>query len=160
MSSVDTTVRTVLQSAPDRYSNRTDVLHNALCVIGNGYSWVNGEAVSSEEFPPYSVEKHRKLIASQFTISDNEELQDLMKDIVDGIVAKVDTQAQEVLPNLEERVHLEGTLRNLMSADVEADIYPQTDICLLMNIPDDVTADWREACDEMIAFASARGWKF
>ncbi|MNR60773.1 hypothetical protein D3C85_1823420 [compost metagenome] len=40
-------------------------------------------------------------------------------------------------------------------------IYPQSkEYALLMNIPSNVTPDWKEACEEMKVLAQKAGWVF
>lgn len=41
MSQVDKFVRESILAYPSLYTNRTQVLHHALCVLGNGYEWSN-----------------------------------------------------------------------------------------------------------------------
>jgi hypothetical protein len=53
---------------------------------------------------------------------------------------------------VETRMHERAAIEN---------IYPQSkEYALLMNIPSNVTPEWKEACEEMKILAEEAGWKF
>ena len=149
MPSVDKFVRNNILTFPGIFTNRTAVLHHALCVIGNGYKWnKKGQLVEdfSRPVPLWSKET---------------ELAELEKDLV-----RYDEPLRELF-GTEMRKLINETAKIVDEVDTRANerreiekFYPQSDYALLMNIPENVTPDWKAACDEMRELAIEAGWVF
>jgi hypothetical protein len=151
MNSVDELVRNKILTFPSLMRNRFDVLHHVLCVIGTGSYWVDGKIEYSgrdgRSQHPWSEDYEKSQIDS-WTEKFSEPLRtnlrsDLMKDITElvDIVNSVNTRMYEMTPT------------------PTRDFFPQIEYANLMNIPEDVTPEWREACDQMWEIAIAHGWK-
>lgn len=139
MASVENIVRELILVAPDSCSNRGEALEQVLCTVGSGYQWTtDGEIVAIHELgEPWSPD--RDVIAFMdelFTLLDDE-----TKATVEKALRVDDEQAIETLKNIDSRVDEWKPLRNL---------YPQYKHALISRIPDNVTNEWREACDKMI----------
>lgn len=153
MSQVDEFVRTNILSYPLLYTNRTDVLHHALCVIGNGYRWSEeGTVVSEDDEPAPRWSKERELARIEKYLNNMfvSSHPDIRSHIKQGMLEDLEADAK-VVSEVETRIH---------TRKERGDFYPQTSYALLMNIPPNVTADWREACDEMRELALKDGWVF
>ena len=149
MSSVDNFVRKNILMFPFLFKNRTDVLHHALCVIGNGYDWNKRGAVyysSKRPAPLWDGDK------------ELEEFDTRMKarypnKIIRAIIGKEEyehiKECSKVVAEVDTRIHERREIK---------DFYPQTEYALLMNIPDNVTDDWKQACEEMKTLAWKAGW--
>jgi hypothetical protein len=155
MNSVDKFVRRNILTYPGLFRNRTSVLHHALCVIGNGYKWnESGEVVSEfdsdREAPNWTKESELAELETWMSKSgiQNEHIRALLSESLrkeiefsEQVVAEVDTRMYE-------------------RAAIES-FYPQCkEYALLMNIPSNVTPEWKEACEEMKQLAEKAGWVF
>lgn len=149
MASVDETVREAILCYPLTCPNRFAVLHHIFCVIGNGYSWVDGEAVINDYGRPRvhwtsetsEIETELKATAPNVASLLEEHFRDLYASTA-VVVAEVDTRMFD-LTNTTGR-----------------GIYPQSDYAMLFNLPEDIKDDWREAADWMREYASNNGWTF
>lgn len=147
MASVNETVRKYIVDYPTLETSRVGVLHYLLCVIGNGHYWHNGEVVTDEVSEPWSPERAHAWYEGHAINASNS-----YKSVLAAIRDEEIAVCTEIISQLDERVN-EWT-------DLNREPYPQTDSALLMNMPDDVTDDWREACERMRAIVSLCGWKF
>lgn len=152
MASVDKFVRKSILTFPTLFTNRTAVLHHALCVIGNGYKWnKKGEVVAEHSRPVSLWSKEAELgeldadMKARFADGRLREL------VSEGMREYIDATAA-VVEEVETRIHKRVAIEN---------IYPQcNEYALLMNIPENVTPDWKAACDEMRELAIEAGWEF
>jgi hypothetical protein len=151
MSSVDQFVRTNILTFPTLFPNRTAVLHHALCVIGNGYEWsADGEIVEDffQPVPLWNKEKALAEIDTEVARYDDSRLREL---IAEGMRERINATAA-VVEEVETRIHQRAAIERF---------YPQsTEYAKLMNIPENVTPDWKAACDEMRELAIVAGWVF
>jgi hypothetical protein len=145
MASVNETVRESMLQFPMLFPNRSQVLYHMLCVNGSGAEWVNGEAVSLYQEEHWTPEQE---LAERARNNYSEEVLELLKPVHEQDML----QNLNIVNNIEVLQHLTGPIRG--------EFYPQCEYALLMNIPDDVTADWAAACEEIKTQAKANGWVF
>lgn len=148
MTSVDDFVRTNILTFPSIYPNRTAVLHHALCVIGNGYEWNDkGEVVLEYPRPLPLWDKELALAEMEAQFQDAE-VREMLSNAIRNSIESIAKVVEEVDTRMYEMVAIEN-------------IYPQSnEYALLMNIPSNVTPEWKEACEEMKILAEEAGWKF
>jgi hypothetical protein len=160
MSSVDELVRTSILAYPTLYSNRTEVLHFVLCVIGNGYEWVDGKPVRIMPEPRdsevWTREIHKARFAGRF---DNQGYDDFVLELMHEHDEKLADKYEAIVNDIDARIHLRVPM-NGIEENAKERFYPQSNHALLTSIPSDVTAEWAEACDEMRVEAAASGWVF
>lgn len=150
MTSVDTAVRNLIASAPEVIENRTEALHFLLCVPGNGYGWSeHGTLVSYDgiKVKPWTRERYLSSFREFFISLPVQMQEELMEQR-----EKEANRLQRIVDDVDELVHT--------TASSVGEMYPQTTIAAVAKIPANVTADWRDACDEIIALATENGWKF
>jgi hypothetical protein len=155
MNSVDNFVRTSILTYPSLFRNRTSVLHHALCVIGNGYKWSEtGEVISDSDSdtqtPNWTKESELAELETWMSKSGmkNEHIRALLAESLRKEIEFSEQVVTEVDTRMYERVAIES-------------FYPQCkEYALLMNIPSNVTPDWKEACEEMKVLAQEAGWEF
>ena len=152
MASVDKFVRKNILTFPTLFTNRTAVLHHALCIIGNGYKWnKKGEVVADFSRPVSLWNKEAELAeldADMKARFPDEDLRELVSAGMREHINATATVVEEVETRIHERVAVER-------------FYPQSNkYALLMNIPENVTPDWKAACDEMRELAIEAGWEF
>lgn len=150
MSTVDQTVRDAITAYPTLHTTRAEVLHFVLCVIGNGFQWRNGEPVEIDDprhrSVPWTPEAHQARMLAQFA-----HLPDRARASLRETFEEERAECLAVLATVDQRVHDMTPLDH---------VYPQTEYALLMNVPDDVTADWAAACEQMRALVTEHGWVF
>lgn len=156
MSQVDGFIREKILAYPNSYTNRTEVLHHALCALDSGYCWSeDGTVVTAGDSPVPVWSKEREL----------ERIEQLIDDLMavlgtDSTVSRDSLRAEFIVPierakkvvqEVDSRVHMKGNITNF---------YWDQGASLLRRIPANVTEDWREACDEIRELAIENGWKF
>lgn len=149
MNTVDGFIRNQILNYPLLFPNRTAVLEHVFCVIGNGYMWsIDGNIVRNDDYEPTPWDKDDQLVRIEEDLEAySEELRELLRP---GLMAGY-LDELETVENVDERVKLAPAIAN---------IYPQSDYALLMNIPENATPEWRAAADETRELAIAAGWKF
>lgn len=141
---VNTAIRESILTYPGLYATGGDVLHDLLCVIGNGFAWENGEIVMrvTDNRPHWtpSYEEQRW---------DVESLEMVGQEHLDATIAE----------NMTRVANVDGISKDYTLA-LTTSFYPQFASALLMNVPEDVTPDWQEAVTIMKQTATEHGWKF
>ena len=153
LNSVDEFVYRNIRCFPELFPNRVSVLHHVLCVAGTEYYW--GEDGNVHRDGGYRPEW-----------SYDAELDRLVKFRVRffGSEANLETLSDSLLAELNkskdvfENARWVSTVRG--GGIKGGQVYPQSESALLMNIPVNVSDDWREACEEMKAEVVNRGWVF
>jgi len=147
MASVDETVRESILCHPLIFPNRFAVLSHVLTVIGNGYHWEAGEAVKDDYGQPAQEHWSEELEAAhRLQYGYDDVISDLLMEHwvkqdaeLRAVVDNVDTLMFDVTPTREE-------------------LYPKSDYALALRMPEDVTDDWRAACEWMLGYAYQNGW--
>lgn len=153
MSSVEKFVRKNILTFPTIFTNRTAVLHHALCVIGNGYKWSkNGEVVADFSRPVPLWNKEAELAELDADLKERFDDERIREFVAEGMREHINVAAT-VVEEIEIRIHERVAIN---------EIYPQgnDNYALLMSIPENVTPDWKAACDEMRELAIVAGWIF
>lgn len=148
LTSVDEFVRTAILSYPSLYKSRTDVLHDTLCVPGNGYEWgQDGTIVSTFEEPPV-WNKETAIAEMEGVLSSSP---DAFREIFRiDMLADIEDCA-EVVEQVDTRMHLRHKVARFAR---------QSEFSLLMNTPKNVSPEWQKATQEMRQEAIAAGWEF
>ena len=162
MNAVDEFVIHNIQRYPALFPHRTAVLHHFLCVLGNGAEWdENGNVVStSEKAPIWNYEEAvKKIIPEYMRETLGEEIYEKIKK---SRIENLD-KYQIIVNRAHELAHVRKKINDPDFYDekyVTESMYPQTENALLMNIPENVSPEWLEACEEMKVEAIENGWKF
>jgi hypothetical protein len=152
MTSVDNFVRTSILTFPTLFPNRTAVLHHALCVIGNGYEWSKKGEVTEDFSRPVPLWNREAELAELDADLKARFDDEYIREVIGKELRKQIEASAIVVEEIETRIHQRTAIE---------DIYPQSnDYALLMNIPTNVTDEWKEACEEMKELAEEAGWKF
>lgn len=134
--SPEETIRYAIRNFPTLFhdTGRAGVLHHLFFVNGNGYDWVNGELVD-----PYDNEEYER---PRRPIEDAPEI---LRDIYETVEREIAAIRQEVRENLDEYCAM-------MVWPAPHRVYPLCQYADVLNIPDDVTADWKAAAVEALEF--------
>lgn len=148
-------VKQLLLANPETHQNRTDVLINVLCVTGSGYYWdENGEIATKQELPLWTItqpyERFARLLEHEDGNPDTEYLMELMMPAIQERVS----QAVSVLVDIDARV--------LEMGEPTHEVYPQSTFGghIIFELPENITPEWREACDELQSILIKNGWVF
>lgn len=151
MNSVDEFVRIAILTFPSQFNTRTAVLHHALCVIGNGYAWGKKGAlinVTTHPMSPWDKEEKLAELEAEKTIKY---ASPIIKQLALSDLRREFKANSKVVSEIDARVQKRSRIKNF---------YPQSHYALLMNVPANVTDEWKEACEEMKALATKAGWVF
>lgn len=149
MSSVDSFIRTQILTFPLLFPNRTAVLEHLFCVIGNGYEWSkDGTIVSNDPHEKELWDKEDELTRIE---EDLEAYGEVIQEALRPVMMEDYRAELETIEQVDQRVKEAPPIVN---------IYPQSDYALLMNVPENVTPEWRAAADEARELAVAAGWVF
>lgn len=150
MSQVDKFVRKSILAYPSLYTNRTQVLHHALCVLGNGYKWSNeGNVVSDSNFEAKPWDREQYI--SEFTKQSGPNTPDTVRAFLQEIAEEEADRQEAIVSTVDVRLYEREEIE---------DFYPQHGYALFLSMPNNVSKEWREACDEMKEMAIRAGWKF
>lgn len=154
MTTVDEFVRTSILTYPSLYKNRTDVLHNVLCVIGTGYHW-GGDGtpvyLGGRDEDRAFWTKEGAMVELENYLSTNFNNDEVREMIRPALMAAMEEEEQ-VVAEIDARMHQRTEVEHFYSESKE--------YALLHNIPAHVSADWAEACEEIKALAVEAGWSF
>lgn len=149
MSSVDSFIRTQILTFPLLFPNRTAVLEHVFCVIGNGYEWSkDGNVVPNDFYERELWDKDEELTRIE---EDLEAYGPVLQEALRPAMMESYREELSVVEQVDQRIHQTPPI---------TDIYPQSDYALLMNVPENVTPEWRAAADEARELAIAAGWVF
>ncbi len=146
MSSVKSIVKDCLIYYPGMFESRNQVLHFALCVGGNGYVWNRkGEmqhAYRGDKETPYrneskEIRRHRKE-HKEYQTSFDSGLEASLRLRIRAENARADFNRKNMGLLLKERFSKIDHL------------YPMWDSVPLANIPDNITADWKDAIQDLL----------
>lgn len=149
MNTVDAFFRKQMLAFPLVLPNRTAMLHQIFCVIGNGYQWSEtGTVVSTDDHDYPEWEKEARLADIETSLKDYPEA--VREFIRDGLM-ECHKQELAVVENIDELLYTRPAI---------TDIYPQSEYALLMNIPANITPEWKQAAEEAKELAVEAGWVF
>jgi hypothetical protein len=169
MATVEETIRQSFTFYPGLLPSRIQMLHYYLCLPNSNYDWLNGELVRGEIYDsmnvvPWSEEEERRKFEEKIAL----DRQNSSSSFAHGAYVKIKRTMleQEITERKYVLSHLDDILAQKYDPatdpifDGPYKFYRQSPDSALMNMPDDVTDDWRAVCDEMRAIAVNHGWKF
>lgn len=157
MGTVNEIVREAIVAYPRIFSNRFEVLHHVLAVIGNGYEWdeTKGDIynVWRDEREFYVPRTREEISAEIYQHSTpRPEVIHIFEETIDKLL-ETENELQAIMDEVDTRMFD-------MSIPEDFSAYPQSGYGFIMCIPDNATDDWREACEEMKPILIQYGWKF
>src|SRR6476646_4527397 len=103
MPSVDKFVRKNILTFPGLFTNRTAVLHPALCVIGNGYKWnKKGEIVEDFSYPVKLWNKETELAELEKDLARYDEP---LRELFGTEMRKLINETAKIVEEVETRIH-------------------------------------------------------
>lgn len=120
---------------PSIFENKWDVYHHWFAVNGNGYDWIDGELVSSDDRKDISlfraIKKHFEFNFRERKLKNEDDVVYALKSFTRNVNAMLNLSKREtdVVPKREK-------------------IYPLCQYAKILNIPPDIKPDWKEAAME------------
>lgn len=145
---------------PTIFENRWDVFHHWFIVNGNGYDWVNGQLVDFMDLDCHvEIENGIRKIDEQESLDEKRDLSELerfavkVRDVDEGKWGEVlrksrierNEKHRNMVRNWEQRSK-DFTCTRTKGRNL---IYPICEFAQIMNIPDNIQPDWKEAVLEM-----------
>lgn len=146
---VKETLKRYLMKYPSIFKNKWDVYHQWFIVNGNGLDWENGELVDIYDDNPITIEE--SLIKHvDFYLSDYlSELSKKDSPIISYIVLK--GKIDRLKKNIKDTLKWEEKIKNFNCDNIER-FYPMSEYSKILNIPDDIKPDWKDASIEMLSW--------
>lgn len=143
---VKETLKSDLMKYPSIHKNKWDVYHQWFIVNGNEMEWENGELVDMYSNKPITIEESIiKHVDFYITSNVDEILSDKNKDFLQiTLEGKIERLKKDILNSFkwEERM-------SIFTCDDIEHFYPLSEYSKILNIPDDIKPDWKEAAIEM-----------
>jgi hypothetical protein len=151
------TVKSSMMQFPRIFDNRLDVYCHLFLTVGNGYFWIDGELVC----PGDKILTVGEAIKLQYESEEND-INDFADELLDKECVKklIVSRQQRTLHFIDNIMHIDDKMNEpfvVYEGEVE-DIFKQTIISPLysyskiMNIPNDVKQDWKDAIREFYDF--------
>lgn len=155
MNSVDKLVAEQIRRFPTVYRNRISALASILCTNDHAFYWGdNGEAISDALKPMELVEPFN---AEEEKIRNRETLADLKASdphFYERIIKSSDNDDDESQKAYDNADTL-AVSREYRGNEL---YWGQIDGCMLESLPENITPEWREACEEIKPHALWAGW--
>lgn len=134
---VQDTLKTSMLLYPSIHPTKWEVYHHWFIVNGNGYEWINGELVSLEENKVPTLEEAIEK-QFEFDLSDRQ------------LLSSPKFSRDYCLNNIKTILNFEENCKIFEPKETRGyRIYPICEYAKILNIPQDVKPDWKEALQEM-----------
>ena len=149
---VKDTIKSIIITCPILYPTKLSAYNHLFLTIGNGYRWKNGELISEDDEENCSIEDALEALFNK------ESQYDVLKSLLD------DTTNSEVIINYLKRrnkknlelakviVNCEKIINEKLYITNEEILYPLCEYSRILNIPDDIKDDWKDAIKEFLYF--------
>ena len=146
------TIKSIIIMFPRLYSTKLSVYNHLFLTNGNGYRWENGELISEDDKENCSIEDG---LESLF----NDELQYRFLENY----LKVTTDSEDIINYFKRRnkeklelakviLNYENIISEKLYITNEEELYPLCKYAKILNIPDDIKDDWKDAIKEFLDF--------
>lgn len=167
------TIKCCLIYYPNLFSNRADVLNHLFLTVGNGYEWVNGELVYKDDIDKdISICSGIDNIVSELkdwkgdilfktpidikvswfldSIKENNEsdqeaeTEEFIEDLTKHIIQRV----EKILGEVKDISRFEEIYKLPLRLEKSCGLYPLCKSSKIMNIPSDITPEWKSCIKE------------
>ena len=146
------TIKSIIITCPRIFPTKLSVYNHLFLTIGNGYRWENGELISEDDKENCSIEDGLEALF-------NDELQyDFLEDYLEAV-----TDSERIINYFKRRnkekleltkviVNYEKIINEKLYISNEEKLYPLCEYSKILNIPDDIKDDWKDAIKEFLDF--------
>ena len=149
---VKDTLKSMIITCPRIFPTKLSVYNHLFLTNGNGYRWENGELISEDDEENCSIEDGLEALF-------NDELQyvfleDYLEATTDSedIINYVKRRNKEKLELTKIIVNYNKIIDGNLYITNEEELYPLCKYSKILNIPDDVKEDWKDAVKEFIHY--------
>ena len=146
------TIKSMIIMFPRLFTTKLSVYNHLFLTIGNGYRWENGELISEDDEENCSIEDGLEALF-------NEELQySFLESYLDGtpdsedIIDYFKRRNKEKLELTKVILNYENIINEKLYITNEEELYPLCKYAKILNIPDDIKEDWKNAIKELIHY--------
>ena len=149
------TVKSILIMYPLISPSKLSVYSHLFLTIGNGYEWINGELVSSEDSENCTIEKGlEELFNDEYQYQLLESYLDMyISNFYDPkeFVSYLKRENKQKLKLVKRILNAENIVEEElhMSNEEEEILYPLCKYSAILNIPTDIKDDWKKGIEEL-----------
>lgn len=167
------TIKCCLIYYPTLFSNRADVLNHLFLTVGNGYEWVNGELVCKDDMDkdinicsgidnivselkdwkgdilfktPIDIKVSLFL---DFIKESNESDQEAgTEEFIEDLTKHIIQRVEKILGEVKDISRFEEIYKLPLRLEKSCGLYPLCEFSKIMNIPSDITPEWKSCIKE------------
>lgn len=146
------TIKSMIIMHPRLFPTKLSVYNHLFLTNGNGYRWENGELISEDDKENCSIEDGLEALF-------NDELQyDFLESYLEvttdseDIINYCKRKNKEKLELAKVIVNHENIINEKFYITNEEELYPLCKYAKILNIPDDIKDDWKDAIKEFLDF--------
>lgn len=146
------TIKSMIIMCPRLFSTKLSVYNHLFLTNGNGYRWENGELISEHDKENCSIEDGLEtLFNDELQYRFLEDYLDITTDSED-IINYFKRRNKEKLELSKVILNHENIINEKLYITNEEELYPLCKYAKILNIPDDVKEDWKDAIKEFIHY--------
>jgi ferritin len=158
------TIKSMVITYPVLFPTKLELYNHLFLTNGNGYEWIDGELVSEGDIKDVSIEDGLdKLFNDQFqyvllndylkVVSKEEFIINLCKQKnEDPIVNYFKRKNEEKLTLVKRIINYKNITNEKLYVTDEVILYPLCEYSQILNVPDDIKDDWKDAIKEFLDF--------
>ena len=149
---VKDTIKSMITMHPRLFSTKLSVYDHLFLTNGNGYKWENGQLISKDDEENCSIDDGLEALF-------NDELQyDFLEDYLnvttdsEDIINYFKRRNKEKLELVKVIINYEKIINEKLYLHNKEELYPLCKYSKILNIPDDIKDDWKDAIKEFLDF--------
>lgn len=146
------TIKSMIIMHPRLFPTKLSVYNHLFLTNGNGYRWENGELISSYYKENYSIEDGLEaLFNNEFQYHLLESYLNITADTED-IINYFKRNNKEKLTLINVILNFENIMNEKLYITNKEELYPLCKSAKILNIPNDIKEDWKDAIKEFLDF--------
>lgn len=146
------TIKSMIIMFPRLFSTKLSVYNHLFLTIGNGYRWENGELISEDDKENCSIEDGlEELFNNELQYRFLEDYLEITTDS-ERIINYFKRSNKEKLELAKVILNYEKIINEKLYLTNEEELYPLSKYATILNIPDDIKEDWKDAIKEFIHY--------
>ena len=146
------TIKSMIITCHRIFQTKLSVYNHLFLTIGNGYRWENGELISEDDEENCSIEDGLEALFNDKLQYDF--LEDYLETATDSedIINYFKRRNKEKLKLVKIIVNYEKIINEKLYLADKEELYPLSKYSKILNIPDDIKDDWKDAIKEFLDF--------
>ena len=146
------TIKSMIITCPRLFPTKLSVYNHLFLTNGNGYRWENGELISEDDEENCSIEDGlESLFCDQLQYDFLEGYLNTTPDSED-IINYFKRRNKENLELAKVIINYEKIINEKLYLPNKEELYPLCKYAKILNIPDDIKDDWKDALKEFLDF--------